>query len=59
LFAGTARPLNVFNVRGLLGVNRLSPDEVMTNNMRAQAASAQVSPVASAVALSGKDDDDQ
>jgi hypothetical protein len=38
---GTARPLNVFNVRGLLGVNRLSPDEVMTNNMRAQAASAQ------------------
>jgi hypothetical protein len=41
-FAGVARPLTSQPIRGLLGVTALDPGQVMMNNQRAQAATAQV-----------------
>jgi hypothetical protein len=41
-FIIAAHPIKTTTLRGLLGVNRLDPDAVMANNMRAQATTAQV-----------------
>ncbi|WIA22335.1 hypothetical protein OEZ85_004649 [Tetradesmus obliquus] len=40
VLAAQARPMNKFTVRGLLGVD-LSPEQMMANNQRAQATTAQ------------------
>lgn len=41
VLAAQARPMNNFTVRGLLGVDRISPEQMMANNQRAQATTAQ------------------